>query len=285
MTLSSKSKFSRRTFLGGAGAALAVTTAQAAVNPLMGSRPLEVAVLLDGEGAFEGLRSTLGLKEIVPRIIIASSSAGSEKARRLHPEGVTVCSLRALVSVGRPLSGSVDAALIFGPWRTSDATLMPLLREDLPVYVDDPALATVLAATIPTRQLPKCSSVGLMSHFDPVVEVAGERLRSGLMGAVRDVALVRRGQNPILALEAAATLDVLSSMFGKLDVRRVATRNAQSSIDIRCERGQLQVPICSLNERNQAIPIRLQHFAYLVRNEASPSVSLRDVPRLSRWIW
>jgi Ribonucleotide reductase, barrel domain len=63
-------------------------------------------------------------------------------------------------------------------------------------------------------------------------------------------------------------------------------RNAEcpSYIDIRCERGQLQILICSLKERDETLPFRLHHFASVVRNEIAPAMCLSEIVSYPNWM-
>jgi hypothetical protein len=274
----------RRTFLAAAGAAVAGTAAHAMVNPWLAGSPLKVASLLDGEAALRGLNSLLNMPEFALQAIVVSSITLQQSVSRLLLRRAQSVPVLALPPGLRSRADLADALLIFGPWKASDQKLLPLLRQRLPVYVDDPTLALRLATVMPGRLLPDRSLVGLISLLDPAVEFAGKRIRSGVMGAISDVAVTRRERSPILALEAAAVLNQLAGARSQVALRHVVTRNAPPGIYVCCERGQLQIPLHSSEERRQALPFRLLHFVPVARGEAASAISLHEMAELSQWI-
>jgi len=272
----------RRTFLGGAGAAVAV--AHASVNPLLADRPLKVTAVLDGEASLSALRSVIESPIFNLQAALATSAALRGRANKLFgqtsmPVVASDLSLRQIDLLGLP-----DALLIFGRWRGAETSLLPLLRCRMAIYVDNPALAMKLGEERPIYWRPERTLAGLISMMDPVVEHAEWRLRSDVMGDVSDLALVVRNRDEISEFEAGAALRQLAEDKTLPKARRIVTLNLQPGIHVTCARGQLHIPLYSAKERAQTLPFRLQHFALVARGEAVPAISLPEMISLSGWM-
>jgi hypothetical protein len=233
--------------------------------------------------AVSAQESVLGLPCFESRITCLSSLT-SDQIRKAIATRVLTCSVLTLIKNAYLPALSADALAIFGPWMNSEEELLPLIRHGLPVYIDDPTLALRLSTTIFPSHLPECSLVGLLSPFDHSGRFAAERLASGAMGAVYDVATMRRDRDPIASLEAAAILDQLLGNKSRVSVRHVSSLSIKSSVDIWCKRGHLRIPIPLSHERDNLRGIRLEHFSAVARNEAQSAFRLRDLERLSKWI-
>jgi hypothetical protein len=274
----------RRTFLEGAGAAVAVTIAHAKFHTLLTDRPLEVATLLDGEASLAALRSVIASRALSLQAALATSVALRGKATKLlrqmsMPIVASGLSLRQTDLLQLP-----DALLIFGRWQDTEPTLLPALQHRLAIYVDDPALAMKLGKGRAVYSRPERTLAGLTSMMDPAVEHAEWRLRSGVMGDVSDLAVVIRNRDEISELEAAAALRQVSKDKLIPKARRMVTLNLQAGIHVTCARGQLHIPLYSAEERMKTLPFRLQHFALVARGEAIPAISLPEMVSLSEWM-
>jgi hypothetical protein len=283
MTLSTP-RFTRRMFLGGAGATVAVTAANAATSSLLTLRPLEVAVLLDGDDAIGSLRQVLGASQFEARVIVAEAGALRGQVRKLIDRPMPIGPISTFKASRRNPIQSVEALVIFGSWKNSLDQLPWLFRQSLPVYVDDPTLALRLSTRIPARSIPKRSLVGLNAPLDPTCQFARERIQAGATGALTDLAIIGRRAGPIFALEAAAVLDQVVGSQKLRSVRWVISRSNQSCLDVRCASGHFRIPIFHNQEREGLLPIRLAHFAAVARNEVESAISIPDIARLSQWV-
>jgi hypothetical protein len=278
------SAFTRRTFLEGAGAAVAATFAHASLNTLLTDRSLEVAALLDGEASLAALGGVIASPFLSLRAAIVSSAALRAEANNLLRQAAMAVVASDLSLRQTAVLQRRDALLIFGRWQGTEPTLSPVLHRRSAIYVDDPALAMKLGKARSVYFRPERTLVGLISMMDSAVTHAESRLRSGVMGKISDIAVVIRNRDDISELEAAAALRQLAEGKTTPKARRVATLNVKPSIHITCCRGRLNIPLYSAAERTQTLPLWLQHFALVARGEVIPAISLPEMVSLSEWM-
>jgi hypothetical protein len=273
--------FSRRTFLGGAGATIAVTAAYGAVDRFIAAPPVSVAVLLDGEFSFASLQSIVNSPLFNLAGIFASSEVLRDKASKmLRRNGIRLAS--STLPLGRADITQLSASLlIFGRWEGTERRLVPVLQRSKAIYVDDPLLAMQLANRTDWSSRKQNTVVGLTSVLDPAVEDARCRLRSGLMGEFSDLAITLRRDDVISRWEAAGALHYMFDGGTRLTPRIVTTLNVAPAIHVTGVSGRLRIPIGSAKERAEMLPVCLEHFFLTARGETIPAISLRDMSSLA----
>jgi hypothetical protein len=271
----------RRAFLGGAGAAVAVTAAHSAVGPFFRPRPLEIAALIDDEYGLAVLDKAIDLATFKLRATITSSAdlrSGAIRllVRKASGGAVHNLPLRHLDIVQLP-----DNLLVFGRWN-AEKDLLPLLRGRNAIFVDNPLLGVKLGQSKSIFQHPELSLVGMTSVLDPLVEHVGDRIRSGVMGQLQDVAITTRKYDIINRLEGIAVTEQISHNTSPTRVRNMFTSNISPGVLLTCSHGQLHVPFYSAEARLITLPFRLRHFASVARGDAQSAMSLQQIGDLAK---
>src|SRR5258708_4804630 len=106
----------RRAFLSGVGATVAISATQAVAAPLFKLQPLEAAVIVEGADGFDGLSCILGLETIdTTNILTASNSLRTDVETVLMPN-CYVASLDA-TRLRRNASQLPRDLLVLGRWK------------------------------------------------------------------------------------------------------------------------------------------------------------------------
>lgn len=274
-------QLSRRTFLSGAGASLAATVAQAAAKPLLPPPPIRVQVLLDDQQSLQFLGSVLTHHDFDVRTIITRSFDLVAPLDRLL-EKRKLSPLHFALDADAPHSISAGLPmLVFGNWINKDRQLIPLLRQRVTAYLDDPDLSHRIAARAASRLLAERSLVGLYSPLDPVAEFAVQRVHSGGMGPVVDIVTNIDPRDATNAWEAAAIQRRLVREQKHIRFRTVAARKAVSAVTVTCSRGIISIPLYSVREREESLTIRLSHFASVARGEHESALTIENIADVS----
>jgi hypothetical protein len=269
----------RRAFLGGAGAAVAVTAAHSAVGPFL-PRPLEVAALIDGEYGLAGLEKVFELTTFDLRAAITSSPGLRSNATRLLSQKASGTDLLNLPLRHSEIVQLPDTLLIFGLW-DAEQDLLPLLRARNAIFIDNPLLGIRISQAHYRFRHPELSFVGMTSVLDPLVEHVEERIRSGVVGELQDCTIATRKNDLINIVEGIGVARRVSHNGGLTKIRKISTRNLLPGVLMTCSRGQLHVPFYSPTERLLACPLRLQHFASVARGDTRSAMSLLEIGDLA----
>jgi len=262
---------SRRTFLGGAGASLALTVAHATVRPLLTSAPIQVQVIVDGPSSLSLLGLALGHPAFEAQSILLTS-------QDLLPAAKAILQERSIFPPLCTWNGDetrdsvLQTALVFGtfPWLRPEikahTQFLEMLRSRSFLYLDDPVFAKKFTNSIRTRSAgPRCTS-GLCSPLDPAIEFVVEHLRSGSMGSLRTVTTSFKRHDIISSLEVLAIHQRLLQKSDSLKqvvvpLRMTVASDSQPFMSLSGSRGCLQVPLYNARVRDGLLPLRLQAFA------------------------
>ena len=291
---------SRRTFLGGAGASIALAAAQSAASTLVPLPPLPVVAMLcetDGLGPLEVAMASQHLD--VRTILLAPphdfarcrradgqklASAlhrllpgrdGKVKVLRLQPEAVRACPLRIEPDLPTLLLGSFS-----GYWPVSEEahradphpSVTRLLRTSPNVYIDDLDLGDRMSRHPALSSLQRRTVTGLCSSIDPAVDFACSHVRSGEIGQLKFISASLRIQDVANRLEATAIHERFWANPSTNSIIRLHFRGTASihpRLTLRGSCGHLQIALYTALDRRDTIAGRLQRFTTLARGDST----------------
>jgi hypothetical protein len=290
----------RRSFLGGAGASVAVTVAHSTASALLPPAPLAVNALLEEDDALAGLEATLANSDLELRAIFVAAPYGvlgrgstGEEARERLASAVHRLLIRTGSKVpvfelqphwgSRPSFGwdlNISALLLGSFSRTSSnlgqtnkanlhPTLIRLLGVSPWIYVDDPLLASRITNLPALTAIGSRIIAGLCSPLDPAVDFALTHLRSGAIGEVTEISASLRQRDRINRLEAAAIHRRLveastSESLPALRLTRVAS--VHPAVTLYGRHGQVQIALYTAHDRHVTLPLRLERFTSIARD-------------------
>lgn len=273
---------SRRTFLRGMGATIAVTSACGALEYFTTPPALSVAILVDGESSLASLRDFIKSPLFNPeRVFVSSATLRGRINRVLRADRPGLACLDMSYGDVRS-SESWDNIVILGDWKGIEHELEPILRKSRAIYVDSPVTAMKLAAGSGRNWEKHTTVVGLTSPVDAAVEGARHLLSAGSVGRISDLAVTVRRGDTVARWEVAGALRHIFNGKVVPRTRIISTLNVASGIHITGASGKLRVPICSAKERAEMLSACREDFYLATRGEAIPSISLRDMPSLAK---
>ncbi len=272
---------SRRTFLRGMGATIAVTSACGAVEYFSILAPLSIALLVDGDSAVGSLRGFINSPLFNPgRVFVSSATLRDrvDKVLRVERPGLPCLDLPSANARSSDLCASI---VVLGAWKGIEQQLEPILRKSKAVYVDNPVTAMNLAAGTGSHWEKQRTVVGLTSPVDAAVEGARQLLNSGSVGRISDLAVTVRRGDTVARWEVAGALRRIFDGRVFPGPRIISTVNVSSGVHITGATGKLRVAICSAKERAEMLSACREDFYLAARGEPIPSFSLRDMSSLA----
>lgn len=290
----------RRTFLGGAGAAVALAAAQSAAGALLPLPPLPVVAMLcetDGLGPLEAVMTSQHLEL---QTILLVSPHGSARCQPRYSEKLASAVHSMLLrtdgkvpmsqlqsSVVRVHSFCIEPKLptlllgsFSGFWPVSEEahradphpSVTRLLRTSRSVYIDDLDLGNRMSRHPALTSLRRRTITGLCSSIDPAVDFACSHVRSGAIGRLKFISASLRIQDVANRLEATAIHERLSadpSPNSVVPLHFRGTASIRPSLTLRGSCGQLQIALYTALDRRDTIAGRLQHFTTLARDDST----------------
>jgi len=293
----------RRTFLGGAGASVALAAAQSAASALLPIPPLPVVAMLCETDGLGPLEASMTSQHLELQTILLAPPHGSARCQSTGNEVLASAVHRLLLRTGGKvpvlqLQSDVVRARSIGPesglptllfgsfsgyWTVAGEghradphpVLTRLLRASPKLYIDDLLLSNRMSSHPALCSLGPRTITGLCSPIDPAIDFASSHLRSGAIGQLKHISASLRIQDVANRLEATAIHQRLVADSSSDSLAALHLRGAVSvhpTIALHGSRGHMQIALYTARDRHDTLAVRLQHFASLARGDST----LRD---------
>ena len=293
---------SRRSFLGLAGASLALTVAEAVVPLPTDAIPVHAAV-----GHRDGLQelswvlrdprfdlravfvdgaatSTRAAAELGPQAYDAVRRTGSRARVVTLTHGRAAYPLRSSAALPLLWLGSFPGFVLQSLASETSAERSPLshlLKACRSLYVGHLPMAEFVAARLGRQpdslNAPK-TYLGFCSAVDPLVDFALEHVRSGALGRLREVSASLRPRDASNALEAKRIYERLAAgpahTSAVLSLSYLGVSRVQPSVILSGSAGRLQIELYSNRDRLAMLPLKLGRFREHRLGDGEDPVSL-----------